>query len=51
MDIRTKRIKMILPVPLPQRAIDHFAERIPSGRSEVVCEGLFEQITPILRNC
>ena len=51
MDKRTKRIKMILPVPLPQQALDHFAEQIPSGLPEVVCEGLFEQITPILRNC
>jgi nucleotide-binding universal stress UspA family protein len=31
MDKRTKRIKMILPVPLPQQALDHFAEQIPSG--------------------
>jgi allantoin racemase len=29
MDRQTKRIKMILPVPLPQRALDRFAEQIP----------------------
>jgi allantoin racemase len=31
MDSRTKRIKMILPVPLPRQALDHFAEQIPSS--------------------
>lgn len=40
MDMRTKRIKMILPMPLPKEALDHFAEQIPSGlrRSDVVID-------------
>jgi hypothetical protein len=47
MDMRTKRIEMILAVPLPRPTHGKTAYPPP----ELVCDGLFEQITPILRNC